>query len=131
MIASALSSCANFWVPVAACGLAALFVALVVLDPPRPAAGPTAAPNPYRADRHQLDLLAADAALGVDLVDRDVHGGYRGLADRLEDTGHHRVEPDDYLLRVARDRCRKSECGDGRQQQVPYLHVRSPLSSFS
>ena len=28
------------------------FVALVVLDPPRPAAGPTAAPNPYRADRY-------------------------------------------------------------------------------
>ena len=29
-----------------------MLVALVVLDPPRPAAGPTAAPNPYRADRY-------------------------------------------------------------------------------
>jgi MFS family permease len=43
---------AAVWVPVAACGLAAAFVGLVVLDPPRPATGPTAAPNPYRSDRY-------------------------------------------------------------------------------
>jgi sugar phosphate permease len=43
---------AAVWVPVAACTLAAVLVSLVVLDPPRPAAGPTAAPNPYRADRY-------------------------------------------------------------------------------
>jgi len=43
---------AAVWVPVAACGLAAVLVALVVLDPPRPADGPTAAPNPYRSDRY-------------------------------------------------------------------------------
>ncbi len=39
------------WVAVAACVLAAALVALLVQDPPRPATGPTAAPNPYRADR--------------------------------------------------------------------------------
>jgi sugar phosphate permease len=43
---------AAVWVPVVACGLAAVFVSLVVIDPPRPGAGPTAAPNPYRADRY-------------------------------------------------------------------------------
>jgi len=43
---------AAVWVPVAACALAAGLVALLVLDPPRPAAGPTVAPNPYRDDRY-------------------------------------------------------------------------------
>ena len=43
---------AAVWVPVAACALAAALVAVVVIDPPRPATGPTAAPNPYRADRY-------------------------------------------------------------------------------
>jgi len=43
---------AAVWVPVGACAGAAVLVALVVLDPPRPASGPTAAPNPYRADRY-------------------------------------------------------------------------------
>ena len=37
-------------VPVAACALAAVTVALVVLDPPRPPASATRAPNPYRRD---------------------------------------------------------------------------------
>jgi sugar phosphate permease len=43
---------AAVWVPVVACAIAAVLVALVVLDPPRP--GPTAAvaANPYRADRY-------------------------------------------------------------------------------
>lgn len=43
---------AAVWVPVAACLVAAVLVAAVVVDPPRPASGPSAAPNPYRADRY-------------------------------------------------------------------------------
>jgi sugar phosphate permease len=43
---------AAVWVPVVACGLAAALVAAVVIDPPRPVTDPTAAPNPYRADRY-------------------------------------------------------------------------------
>ncbi len=43
---------AAVWIPVVACALAAGLAALVVIDPPRPATGPTAAPNPYRADRY-------------------------------------------------------------------------------
>ena len=76
MIASALSSCANF------------------CDTSRRLLGIAAA-----VELDQLDLLAADAALGVDLVDGDVHRRHRGLADGLEDAGHHGVEPDDDLLR--------------------------------
>lgn len=38
-------------VPTIACGLAAALVAVVVLDPPRPARVAGDAPNPYRADR--------------------------------------------------------------------------------
>jgi MFS family permease len=43
---------AAVWVPVVACAVAAVLVALVVIDPPRPVKGPVAAPNPYRADRY-------------------------------------------------------------------------------
>jgi sugar phosphate permease len=43
---------AAVWVPVAACALAAALVALVVIDPPRPAPSAVAAPSPYRADRY-------------------------------------------------------------------------------
>lgn len=43
---------AAVWVPVVACAVAALLVLLVVLDPPRPAGGPSKAPNPYRDDRY-------------------------------------------------------------------------------
>ena len=43
---------AAVWVPVTACALVAGLVAVVVIDPPRPATGPVAAPNPYRADRY-------------------------------------------------------------------------------
>jgi sugar phosphate permease len=42
---------AALWIPVAGCVLAAVAVTLVVVDPPRPAGGPSAAPNPYRGDR--------------------------------------------------------------------------------
>src|SRR4051812_21815899 len=43
---------AAVWVPGGACALAMGLVALLVLAPPRPASGPTAAPNPYREDRY-------------------------------------------------------------------------------
>ncbi len=56
---------AAVWVPVVACGLAAAFVALVVLDPPRPTAGPTAAPNPYRADRYLYRIHGVSVLLVV------------------------------------------------------------------
>ena len=41
---------AALWVPTVAAGLAALFVLLVVLDPPRPARTDGSAPSPYRQD---------------------------------------------------------------------------------
>jgi len=43
---------AALWVPVVACAVAAVAVLVVVLDPPRPAGGPAAVPNPYRGDRY-------------------------------------------------------------------------------
>lgn len=43
---------AAVWIPVVATAVSAVLVAVVVLDPPRPAAGPTAAPSPYRSDRY-------------------------------------------------------------------------------
>jgi len=56
---------AAVWVPVAACALAAVLVALVVVDPPRPAAGPAAAPNPYRADRYLVRIHGVSVLLVV------------------------------------------------------------------
>jgi sugar phosphate permease len=38
------------WLPAVACVVAAVVVALVVVDPPRPTGGPASAPNPYRGD---------------------------------------------------------------------------------
>ena len=61
MMASALSSSANFW----RAGRGLLRIAAGV-------------------EFDQLDLLAGDAALGVDLVDRDVDRGFGRLADVLE-----------------------------------------------
>jgi predicted MFS family arabinose efflux permease len=43
---------AAVWVPVVATALAAVLVAVVVVDPPRPPAGTVPAANPYRADRY-------------------------------------------------------------------------------
>ena len=43
---------AALWVPVVAAAVAAMAVAVVVLDPPRPEGGATTAPNPYRGDRY-------------------------------------------------------------------------------
>jgi sugar phosphate permease len=42
---------AALWIPVLACAAAAVTVALVVLDPPRPDGGAAEAANPYRGDR--------------------------------------------------------------------------------
>jgi MFS family permease len=56
---------AAVWVPVVACALAAGFVALVVIDPPRPARGPTAAPNPYREDRYLQRIHGVSVLLVV------------------------------------------------------------------
>ncbi len=56
---------AAVWVPVAACALAAVLVAVVVIDPPRPATGPTAAPNPYRADRYLQRIHGVSVLLVV------------------------------------------------------------------
>ncbi|HCB04134.1 MAG TPA: MFS transporter, partial [Nocardioides bacterium] len=50
---------------VAACALAAGLVAIVVVDPPRPASGPTAAPNPYRADRYLVRIHGVSVLLVV------------------------------------------------------------------
>jgi sugar phosphate permease len=53
------------WIPVAACAGAAILVALVVVDPPRPASGPTMAPNPYREDRYLYRIHCVSVLLVV------------------------------------------------------------------
>ena len=56
---------AAIWVPVIACTLVALAVALVVVDPPRPPGGPAAAPNPYRGDRFLARIHGVSVLLVV------------------------------------------------------------------
>jgi sugar phosphate permease len=56
---------AALWVPTIACGLAAVVVALVVLDPPRPDARAGTAPNPYRRDRFLARIHAVSVLLVV------------------------------------------------------------------
>ena len=56
---------AAVWIPVVACALAAVLVAVVVVDPPRPASGPTAAPNPYRGDRYLYRIHGVSVLLVV------------------------------------------------------------------
>lgn len=56
---------AALWIPVAACAVAALTVALVVIDPPRPAGGAAQAPNPYRGDRFLARVHAVSVLLVV------------------------------------------------------------------
>jgi sugar phosphate permease len=56
---------AALWVPTIACALAALVVALVVIDPPRPAARPGGAPNPYRRDRYLARIHGVSVLLVV------------------------------------------------------------------
>lgn len=53
------------WVPTAATALAAVTVALVVIDPPRPAATRATAENPYRTDRYLLRVHTASVLLVV------------------------------------------------------------------
>jgi MFS family permease len=53
-------------VPTVACGLAAVVVALVVLDPPRPSrADPVAAANPYRQDSYLTRIHGVSVLLVV------------------------------------------------------------------
>ena len=56
---------AALWVPTIACGLAAVVVALVVLDPPRPDARAGSAPSPYRRDRFLVRIHAVSVLLVV------------------------------------------------------------------
>ncbi len=55
---------AALWVPTVATAIAAVVVAVVVIDPPRPPRGSTPAANPYRAD----DFLARIHGVSVLLV---------------------------------------------------------------
>jgi sugar phosphate permease len=56
---------AALWIPVLACAVAAVTVALVVLDPPRPGGGAAEAPNPYRGDRFLPRVHAVSVLLVV------------------------------------------------------------------
>lgn len=53
------------WVPTGAAVLSALLVAMVVIDPPRPAVVSGKAPNPYRADRFLARIHGASVLLVV------------------------------------------------------------------
>ena len=80
----------------------------------------------------QLDLLAADAALGVDLVNGDVHRCLRGFADGLEDAGHHGVQSDDDLLCARRASPRIQPARRRRRDQHAELsHDLSSSCPFS
>ena len=56
---------AALWIPVVACAVAAVTVAVIVLDPPRPEGGPAEAPNPYRGDRFLPRIHAVSVLLVV------------------------------------------------------------------
>lgn len=56
---------AALWVPTIACAVAAIVVALVVLDPPRPAPVEGTAPNPYREDRFLARIHGVSVLLVV------------------------------------------------------------------
>jgi sugar phosphate permease len=56
---------AALWVPVGAAMAATVVVALVVIDPPRPEGGPSAAPNPYRGDRFLARVHGVSSLLVV------------------------------------------------------------------
>ena len=53
------------WIPAAACALAAVTVAAVVLDPPRPVRRDGAAANPYRADSYLARIHGVSVLLVV------------------------------------------------------------------
>src|SRR5688500_3716212 len=65
LVADRLDASAALWVPVVACAVAAVVVALVVVDPPRPAGGAAEAPNPYRGDRFLTRVHAVSVLLVV------------------------------------------------------------------
>lgn len=65
VVADASGAHAALWVPTIACGLAAVVVALVVLDPPRPDARAGTAPSPYRRDRFLARVHAVSVLLVV------------------------------------------------------------------
>jgi sugar phosphate permease len=56
---------AALWVPTVACAVAAVVVALVVLDPPRPDATGGPAPSPYRRDGFLVRIHAVSVLLVV------------------------------------------------------------------
>lgn len=56
---------AALWVPALACLLGVVVVALVVLDPPRPARPAGSAPNPYRADSYLARIHGVSVLLVV------------------------------------------------------------------
>ena len=56
---------AALWVPTAACALAAVLVAAVVLDPPRPERTGAPAANPYRRDRFLVRVHGVSVLLVV------------------------------------------------------------------
>ena len=56
---------AALWIPTVACALAAVIVALVVLDPPRPEGHPSAVANPYREDSYLSRIHGVSVLLVV------------------------------------------------------------------
>jgi MFS family permease len=56
---------AALWIPVASAAIALVLVAVVLLDPPRPAATPVTAGNPYRGDDYLGRIHAASVLLVV------------------------------------------------------------------
>jgi sugar phosphate permease len=56
---------AALWVPTAACAVALVVVALVVIDPPRPDPREGTAPNPYRQDRYLARIHGVSVLLVV------------------------------------------------------------------
>jgi sugar phosphate permease len=56
---------AALWVPTIACALAAIVVAVVVIDPPRPEARAGIAANPYRADSYLARIHGVSVLLVV------------------------------------------------------------------
>lgn len=56
---------AALWVPTVACALAAVVVALVVIDPPRPERTSGTTPNPYRADGYLARVHGVSVLLVV------------------------------------------------------------------
>ncbi len=65
VVADARGVYAAMWVPVIATTLAAVLVAVVILDPPRPVATPGSTTNPYRGNRFLARVHAVSVLLVV------------------------------------------------------------------